>query len=906
MKKKLSFVIVAIATIAVASIFILFNKQDKRKTAQEKFLEMKKNHPYYKRMKLSKEERLKQGLPPNKYFEQKFLLEMSPITGTTHQDNIYKLQRDLEKTRKLSRVPGDAGDNAWVERGPNNQGGRTRVVMFDPNDPNHNRVFAGGVSGGLWVNNDITNANSSWSQVNVAENLAITCMTVDPNNSQIMYIGTGESYTSDNGFGNGVWKTTDGGTTWANVYRDLDNPNIRERLYYINDILAWNNPNTNQTEIFIGVAGEIYRLSGQTIGGDRTGLYKSIDGGASWNLIDNPVSPTSQYEPNDFEIDSDNNIWFGTRINTNNLGGGRVFKSTDGTNFTLEHTITNAGRTEIAVSATDPDKIYILARGFSSTTPVIMQRTVDGFITTSNMALPNDADEGIPANDFTRGQAFYDLEIEVDPSNDNILYVGGIDLFRSVNGGASWTQISRWSNSIPRTIPQVHADQHAITFHPTDPNKAVVGNDGGVYYVATLSGASSNIAAILSRNRDYNTLQFYNGAIGQNSSNEKLLAGAQDNGSQFIDNASSGVNPGIDIFGGDGAYSFIDKDGQYMIVSYVYNTKARANLPYDGTGIIIDEDEDTGSFINPQALDDNLDILYSNGDRSIIRYSGIAPGQSLVRNVISNFLLNVEATALAVSPFTTNSTTLFIGLGTGQVLRVQNANQSTQSWTRIYSGPSSGGSVSSISFGNNENEIIVTYYNYNLNENVIYTSDGGASWSNKEGDLPDIPVKTALMNPLNSEEVILGTELGVWRTQNFSDVNPIWVQSYNGMSSVAVTSLELRSSDNTVLATTYGRGMFTGRFTAESLSVDDVLADKKAFTVYPTISDGNIKLFAKNTLGQTTISVYSINGKEVFSSKIDFSSNQENQLSLNLTSGIYILNLIDSSGKKASEKIIIR
>jgi len=82
--------------------------------------------------------------------------------------------------------------NEWVERGPNNVGGRTRMVMYDPNDATHKRVFAGGVSGGLWVNDDITDVNSSWTQVGIDDNLSVTCMAVDPNNSQIMYIGTGE------------------------------------------------------------------------------------------------------------------------------------------------------------------------------------------------------------------------------------------------------------------------------------------------------------------------------------------------------------------------------------------------------------------------------------------------------------------------------------------------------------------------------------------------------------------------------------------------------------------------------------------------------------------------------------------------------------------------------------------
>ncbi len=161
-------------------------------------------------------------MPPNKYFEQEYLLEMNPDTGRTHPENIIEVQKQLASQRKLQRVPGDASDNMWVERGPNNVGGRTRVVLFDPNDVTQKRVFAGGVSGGLWVNNDITDANSSWTQVGISENLSVSCITVDPNNSQIWYVGTGESYTQSQALGNGVWKTTDGGTTWINIYNEDD------------------------------------------------------------------------------------------------------------------------------------------------------------------------------------------------------------------------------------------------------------------------------------------------------------------------------------------------------------------------------------------------------------------------------------------------------------------------------------------------------------------------------------------------------------------------------------------------------------------------------------------------------------------------------------------------------------
>ena len=556
----------------------------------------------------------------------------------------------------------------------------------------------------------------------------------------------------------------------------------------------------------------------------------------------------------------------------------------------------------------------MLAEGTTSTTPIIMQKTEDAFATTTAMALPNDADSGIPFNDFTRGQAGYDLVLELDPTNDNILYAGGIDLFRSSDNGTTWIQMSKWSNNNllrNKNIPLVHADQHVLVFHPTDSDKAIIGNDGGVFFASSLSEAVQSTIpnnSIEARNKDYNIMQFYNGAIAQDITSDVIIAGSQDNGTQFIDGAiKAPSNPGVKVFGGDGAYTFIDKDGEYMIVSYVYNNKAMLELPYTGGGKTLDNDQTTGSFINPQDLDDNLDILYANAHSSsqdfdsIVRYQGIKSSEVLIKDRIGSNLLDNRATVVKVSPFETSSTTLFLGLANGKVLKVENANSENPTWRNL---KRFNGSVSSIRFGNDENEILVTFHNYGV-QSIWSSNNGGTSWMSKEGDFPDIPVKDILMNPLNNDQVIIGTELGVWTTYNFKDDSPTWVQANNGMSSVKVTSLELRTEDNTVLATTYGRGMFTGKFTAATASIDDVLVNNNAVTIYPTVSNGNFTVFAKNTLGMTKATIFDINGKQVYEKAIDFTTNDKQQVSVNLNTGVYMVNVIDENNRKTSSKIII-
>lgn len=914
MKKKLLFIFALI--IAAFAVYTALNQDSEAENTKEKYANFLKNNPYNKTLQLTRKERKANGMPPNKYFEQEYLLEMNPNTGRTHPENFLQVQQELKAQRKSQRVPGDAADNMWVERGPNNVGGRTRVVLFDPNDVTHKRVFAGGVSGGLWVNNDITDVNSSWTQVGVDENLSVSCMTVDPNNSQIMYVGTGESYTQSDALGNGVWKSTDGGSSWTSIFRDDFNSDLDLRLYYINDIVAWNNPATSKTEVFIGVGGQKDTEANAWTGSKTTGLYKSTNDGANWTKITLNTSPTgSPYEPNDFEIAIDNTFWIGTETNVYGDGGGTIFKSTDGANFTVAHTVTSADRTELAVSKKDKDVVYVLASKWRNSQDPVILKTINSFTSVTTMTTPADADTGIPNNDFTRGQAYYDLVIEVDPTNDNTIYVGGIDLFRSADAGATWKQISKWSdNNFLGTlnIPTVHADQHGWAFHPTDANKAIISNDGGVFYATSLLGAETTTTAIEVRNKEYNVTQFYHGEIGQSTTNKLLISGAQDNGTQLINGANAGVNSTVRVYGGDGAYSFIDKDNEYLIASYVYNDKTRFNFPDTNTWTQLDNDLNTGSFINPQDLDDNLDILYSNASAkngtfdSIMRYSGIKTGQTLVKKRIGNTILNAPTTALKVSPFTTTSTKLFVGTSSGRVLKVINANITTfPSWINI-SGDSFSGSVSDIAFGATENDILVTFHNYGV-KSIWYSADGGTSWVSKEGNFPDIPVKAIMMNPLNNNEVIIGTQLGVWKTGNFNDANPSWTQSFNGMSNVKVTSFSLRTADNTVMASTYGRGMFTGQFTAgATASVDDVIKDNKVFTMYPTVSSGEFTVFAKNTVGKATLLMFDITGKMVFSKQVDFTQQEKQPIYVNLTSGVYIVNLIDSNNRKATGKVIIK
>ena len=848
--------------LSLGLIFYLSNEtllKDDLSKQREQHSEFLKNSPFSETLTWDKKKRKQNGLPPNRYFEQMWELTINPSTGKLNDGELTMLREQLIKERKTNgsssgltgRNPGNAL-NAWEERGPNNIGGRTRVIMFDPNDASNNTVYAGGVSGGLWKNTNISSSASTWSRVeNVPGNLSVTSITIDPRNSNIWYVGTGEQYTGGDVVGNGVYVTTNGGTTWnALTIPPADSGDINfnatnlflSGIYYVNDVLAWDNGTS--TELFVAVGAHVYGNSSSPkdwLGLQSSGLYRSTNGGATWSRIESTNMQhtfgglTYYYIPNDLEVGADNKLWMGTISSSLGEGGGRVFSSTNGGTWTeaAASPLTDSNRVELEPSATDASKLYALTGGVTS--PVHIYTTSNGFGSISSVSLPNDADTGISANDFCRGQAFYDLVIESDPSNDNIVYVGGIDLFKTTNGGSSWSQLSHWYGGFG--YQGVHADQHAIAFGNNSSSQIVFGNDGGIYY----SGNSGSTISV--RNNGYNVTQFVKAGIGPDGTGDThgiFSAGAQDNGTQAFRNATVGVNSSEELSDGDGFYTFVDKDGQYIIATYIANVIYRFDLPWNGLGRIdgaattLSYSLNTGDFVNQMDYDSDANRLLSNnssGTSYSIRSIDVAANNS---GILTSTALTTKPTAFRGSPFATN--TWYVGTASGGLLRLTNVTNSSATWATITT--PFVGSVSSVRFGATANDLIVTIHNYGVT-NVWYSSNAGSSWSSKEGNLPDIPVRDFLLNPLNLNEAILATQLGVWETLDFNATSPTWSQAYNGMSDVSVTSFDYWdvSGDHTtnkVIASTYGRGVFTGSFTGTSIP------DTEAPTAPTSLTASNI------------------------------------------------------------------
>lgn len=834
MKKKLLIAFSILIIMLVSVVLFYKNKttnfvSEKQLTAREKYSLFLKEHPFNNHPKseekiLSEEEKEKEGKNkadrPDLAWEQDYLRTLDPALGRPAPERLPSIVAQIRNTNLGKSAPGNI-NSPWVERGPNNIGGRTRAIVYDPNDLTQKKVWAGGVTGGLWYNNDVSNVDSSWKSVNdFWDNISITSIAFDPNNSLIAYVGTGEGFGANASRGAGIWKTINGGSTWSQISSTTG-------FYYVNDIVVRNESSTSV--IYAAVDGGYY--SGSWHGAASAGLQRSVNGGTTWTQVLPLVTSQSyNYVAADIEIGANNRIWIGSKSSPYGAGGGRILTSTNGTTWTVSNTttVTNGdGRVELACAPSDSNYVYAVIEDNSEVST--MKKTANVGASWSTINLPIDADTDIPSTDFSRGQAWYDLIMAVDPNNSSIVLVGGVDLFRSTNGGTSWSQISKWSNNnnlSSLSCSEVHADQHAIVYKPGSSSTVLFGNDGGIFYTTSISTSSTN-NVISVRNKNYNVTQFYACAIHPTTNSNVFLAGSQDNGSQRF--TAAGINATTEVNGGDGAYCFIDQTNPtYQITSYVYNSYDLSTNGGVSFGSNLSSDQNTGRFINPSDYDDNLHILYScRGAGTLNRIKTITTTPSSVQTVTLTGVSDY-ASHICVSPYTTASSTLFVGTEAGSLYKVTTAD-ATPTTTNITGSSFPTGSISCVEIGANENEILVTFFNYGVTS-VWYTSNGGSSWVSKEGNLPDMPIRWALFNPLNRNEVILATELGVWATVNFSNTTPTWASSNSGLANVRVDMLQIRSSDKMVIAATHGRGLFSSNGFSLNCIVPTVQVSSLSFT----------------------------------------------------------------------------
>lgn len=721
---------------------------------------------------------------------------------------------------------------AFTERGPSNVGGRTRTVLWDPDITN--KVWAGSISGGLWFTTDITTDGVTWTKVNdFWDNLAVSTLAYDPTTSggsRVYYAGTGEGYGNSNSVrGAGIFKSSDGGGTWARL-----SSTITTAFEFVQKIVVTDNGTV--------LAATRSKSSTQTDGG----LFRSTDGGSNWTKVLGTTDATNMsLSPRavDIEIAANGAIYASMGLlGVSNCDG--VYKSTDDGVTWTKQTLPDGGtcdyeRIEIATAPSDANTVYVATQSGSTNEVNYVFKTTNGGTTWTPTALPSPSGGN---------QAWFDLILAVDPNNADIVWLGVVRMDRTIDGGASWTREA--------PLP-FHVDHHAIAYKPGSSDEIVFGNDGGVYYTnnATASkraGAALATPTTVDRNDNYNVTQFYTGDMHPASGSNVMLAGSQDNGIHRFSSAGFGATTKVINGGGDGAFVFIDDETPSIAIGSSQNGRYRQSTD-GGISFTFFYAPDNPLFINPTAYDDANNILYGTFSSTQIFYCTDTTTTPVCNNTgaITN-LTRFGSTYKVSHHAAANTSVVFVGTRRAQLYRCVStftSNWSEPTCTDItptgtgYPPTNTGTpTVSSIDIGASENEILLTISNFG-HESVWETRDGGTTWHDRDDNntLPDIPVRAVLYDPNNSQRVLIGTDAGLYGTDNINVASPIWARD-TSIPQTRVSQLAYRPSDGTIMAVTHGRGIWTGSFSTE-LPVE--------LARFEALQDGNDVLLSWTTTSET-------------------------------------------------------
>jgi hypothetical protein len=615
------------------------------------------------------------------------------------------------------------------------------------------------VDGGLWKTNNITVNPAVWTPINdYFGNLSVASICQDPTNFNIMYFATGEkAINADAVRGAGIWQSTDHGVNWT--------------------VMSGTQNFTNVSKIICDANGNLYvanNLSGE-------GLRRFNKSAGTWANI-TPAGLTTNIT--DIELSSTGRLHVACGYNSAPNSGYRYTASpatvTPTTWTAPVTTFPTAFNSDIASNG---NTLYALSANAAYQVPIIYRSTNGGANWTATGATPA----------FTSGFAWYCLAICVNPNNANNVIVGSLDCFGTTNGGNSWNRVSNW---VGTTGQYVHADQHIISWNTN--NQVLIGCDGGIHYSA--NGGTT----ITDRNVGLRIKQFYSVAVHPTATNY-FIGGTQDNGVHQLNNP--GIGASVEVTGGDGSFVHIDQDQpQFQWGSYIYNRYRRSTNGGSAWTVVDFSTAEVGRFINPTDYDDVNNFMYCAGNaNSYIRWNNPQTGNTF-NAITMNQLNGGMVSAIKVSPYSNN--TVYFG-GQTSLIRAVNANTATPVFTSIISTAmqNSGGYISSIEFGSNEQNIIVTMANYGIN-NVWETNNGGATWTAIDGNLPDMPVRWALFYPDDQSKAIIATETGVWQTEFINGAATVW-DPETGFPNVRTDMLQIRLGDRLLAAATHGRGIYT-------------------------------------------------------------------------------------------------
>lgn len=776
-------------------------------------------------------------------------------------------QRLGEKAgRKNARIISD-----WTARGPYNVGGRTRALAIDI--ANENVILAGGVSGGMWRSED---GGLTWLKTTgTSEIQSVTAVVQDTRAGfhNVWYYATGErignSASGGGAFfgGNGIYKSADGGRTW-NVL----------------PVTADNRPQSNTPfDLIFNLA--IHPTTGDLYAATWNGIHRSIDGGVSFTEViaggidtwtDVMITPGGVIY---VTFDSDG---------TPNKG---IHRSTDGTtwtNITPAGYPTVYGRTVLGYTPSDENIVYVFADNASSG---YLWRYTHGAATPwINLSANIPAFGGFVGNLNTQGG--YNMVIKVHPGNPNMVFMGATNLYRSPNGFTSRTGMAWIGGYSPANnvsiYPNQHPDHHALVFYPSNPARALSGNDGGVHYTENILSANAGVLPVTwnSRNNGYLTTQPYALSFNTQGTGEQVMAGFQDNGTWSTASGSL-TSPWGEEFGGDGSYNAYADNGLTRYVSSQSGNIYRLNYTSAdapaGSYISFTRITPAGAsgfpFITPFVLDPNNDnTMYMPAGPRIWRNDNLdaiplfSNAQTSVgwNNLTNSQVAAGNITALAVSRTPANR--LYYGTNTGLIYRIDNANIGDQPKTNISTGKGlPAGFVSCITIDpTNADRVFVVFSNYNI-RSVFYSDNGGTTWTDISSNLEETAAGTGSGPSLrwlaiegNNDRYYLGTSIGLYATTTLNGGSTVWTrEDVDGIGNVVVPMVRTRE-DGFVAVATHGNGVYSGKFEVTptpppTLKVVEALDDYEVFANSPSTIIDISNVFQSTTGSPVSYSLINTN-----------------------------------------------
>ncbi len=632
--------------------------------------------------------------------------------------------------------------------------GRVNCVRFDPT--NSNIIWIGTPGGGLWKSID---GGGSWTNIpTTTASLGISDIAIHPTNSNIIYVATGDADASDT-YSVGILKSIDGGATWTVVgLQKVPSNYFRIARLIINPV----NP-----DIILAAT--------------NSGLYRTTTGGGTFTaVIASGIFYDAEFKP------GDPNIVYAASYSSG--GTGKCYYSTNGgSSFNIATGIPSSDvmRISIAVTPADPTVVYaLIANATNSGYKGLYKSTNSGQSYSLVHSTPNIL-SGDETGSGTGGQGWYDLALAVSPLDANLIYVGGINIWKSTNGGSTFSITGHWYAGGTGTLPFVHADQHNFDFLPNS-NTIFSCNDGG------LRKSTNNGSSWTDLSNGLQITQFYR-LSGAATNANIIYAGAQDNGTNRL---SSGA--WSSVYGGDGMKCLVDHtNANKVYVSYQFGNLFRSTNGGSSFVDIKPAGSPDGAWITPYVIHPTTTTTLYAGYTEI--YKSTNSGTSWT-TVTSNLSAGAEYTSMAIAP----SNGDYVYAATNNKL-FKTTNGGT-TWSNITSGlPVASASITYITVSSaNPNQLYVTFSGYSASNKIFMSTNGGSSWTNISTGLPNAPVNCVAYQTAAEDALYVGTDIGVYYKNN----STAWTYYNTNMPAVSVRELDIHYATSKIRAATFGRGIW--------------------------------------------------------------------------------------------------